>query len=166
MNVHGISAGIFGSPELHDFLSTQALCDTAPSAPHCHHCTRGAVPTLGISNVVPNAVGRTNATHKYSTHKHKHTNPPTHTHGHTDERTQGHTDTRIPTHTHTHTLLLLGTSRYYQFPATTTGGPPKQTTASGSHPETRRFPRRGQPTGARPPKSTMQRNPPPFRGSW
>ena len=33
-------------------------------------------------------------------------------------------------HTHTHTLLLLGTSRYYQFPVTTTGGPPKQTTAS------------------------------------
>ena len=62
------------------------------------------------------------------------------------------------THTHTHTLLLLllGVSRYYQFPATTTGGPPKQTTASESHPETRRFPRRGQPTGAaRPPKWTM-----------
>ena len=66
-------------------------------------------------------------------------------------------------HTHTHALLLLSTSQYYQFPATTTGGPPKQTAVSGSHPETRRFARKGQSSGARPPKWTMQRNPPPFR---
>ncbi len=33
--------------------------------------------------------------------------------------------------------------------------------ASGSHPKTRRLPRRGPPTGARPPKWTMHSNPPP-----
>ena len=66
-------------------------------------------------------------------------------------------------HTHTHALLLLSTSQYYQFPATTTGGPPKPTAVSGSHPETRRFARKGQSSGARPPKWTMQRNPPPVR---
>ena len=59
-------------------------------------------------------------------------------------------------------MLLLGTSRYYPFPATTTGGPPKQTTASGSHPETRRFP--AGTTNRRPATEVvLQRNPPPFR---
>ena len=56
---------------------------------------------------------------------------------------------RHTVHTHTHSLLLLfSTSRYYQFPATTSEGPPEQTITFGSHPEIRRFPRRGQPTGS------------------